>query len=233
MGFLLPAAVIGAEVAGSGATAAAMTAVGEGAMLASSVTGAALAPAAATAATAGGTSLASLAAYSSLAASGLGAVTSMVGAGQAAGANSAYAAYNAQVAENNRLISEQNSKMASAVGNQQATIEGEKTRATVGAIKAQQAASNIDVNKGSAVDVRSSAAELGELNALTVRSNAARAAYGYDVQASGAAGQAGLDRAMAGNAANAGTTTQISSLLAGASSLGSQYATGKRLGLLG
>lgn len=157
----------------------------------------------------------------------------MIGAGQGAGANSAYAAYNAQVAANNQLIAQENSRLASAAGNQQATIEGQKTRAAVGGIKAQQAASGIDVNRGSAVDVRSSAAELGELNALTVRSNAARQAYGYDVQAASAGGQAGLDSAMAGNAANAGRINQISSLLAGASSAGSQFATGKRLGLFG
>jgi hypothetical protein len=54
-----------------------------------------------------------------------------------------------------------------------------------GAIAAQRvgfAAGNIDVSYGSAVDVQADAAYLGELDALTIRTNAAREAWGYNVQ---------------------------------------------------
>jgi len=224
-----------APVAAATAASAAGTAAAAGtvaATTAAATTAAAAGTAAAGTAAAAGTSWASIATYASLASTALGAVTSFMGAGNSAKAAAGTAAYNAQVAENNRLIALENSRMASASGNQQATIEGMKTRAAVGSMKAQQAASGVNVNTGSAVDVRSSAAELGELNALTVRSNAARQAYGYDVQAANAGGEAELQRASGRNAANAGVTTQISSLLGGAASVGGQFAQGKRLGLI-
>lgn len=53
----------------------------------------------------------------------------------------------------------------------------------VGAQRAGYAAGNIDVGYGSAVDVQADAAFLGELDALTLRTNAAREAWGYQVEA--------------------------------------------------
>jgi hypothetical protein len=58
-----------------------------------------------------------------------------------------------------------------------------KVRGAIGAQRAGFAASNIDVGYGSAVDVQADAAFLGELDALTIRSNAAREAWGFKVQA--------------------------------------------------
>lgn len=54
---------------------------------------------------------------------------------------------------------------------------------TIGQQRTAFAASNIDVSFGSAVDVQADAAYLGELDALTIRTNAAREAWGYKVQA--------------------------------------------------
>jgi len=54
-------------------------------------------------------------------------------------------------------------------------------RGTIGAQRAGFAAGNIDVGYGSAVDVQADAATLGELDALTIRTNAAREAWGYKV----------------------------------------------------
>lgn len=104
------------------------------------------------------------------------------------------AKYNAQVQSNNAQIALQNATLAGQKGAANAAIEQQKTRATVGAIKAAQAANGIDLSSGSAVDVRSSAAELGQLNAITVRSNAAREAYGYQTQSSSHMAQSQLDR---------------------------------------
>ena len=56
-------------------------------------------------------------------------------------------------------------------------------RGTIGAQRAGIAAGNVDVSYGSAVDVQADAAFLGELDALTIRTNAAREAWGYQVQA--------------------------------------------------
>jgi len=53
----------------------------------------------------------------------------------------------------------------------------------IGTQTAATAANNIDVNYGSAVDVRADAAFLGEMDALTIRTNAAREAWGFNVAA--------------------------------------------------
>ena len=55
-------------------------------------------------------------------------------------------------------------------------------RGLVGSQRAGFAAGNIDVGYGSAVDVQADAAFLGELDALTIRTNAAREAWGYQVE---------------------------------------------------
>jgi hypothetical protein len=59
--------------------------------------------------------------------------------------------------------------------------QGVKT--SIGAMRAGFAASNVDVGFGSAVDTQADAAYLGELDALQIRTNAAREAWGYKVQA--------------------------------------------------
>lgn len=55
-------------------------------------------------------------------------------------------------------------------------------RAAIAAQRVGFAAGNIDVSYGSAVDVQGDAAYLGELDALTIRTNAAREAWGFSVQ---------------------------------------------------
>ena len=59
----------------------------------------------------------------------------------------------------------------------------QQTEQTIGAQRVSLAAQNVDVNKGSSLDVQADAAYLGELDALTIRSNAAKEAYGFSVQA--------------------------------------------------
>jgi len=135
---------------------------------------------------------------------------------QAASAN-----YNAAVAANNAQIATQNATVAGQVGAEQTAIEQQRTRAAIGGIKAAQGASGIDINSGSAVDVRSSAEELGQLNAITVRSNAARTAYGYQSQAKSDAAQAELDQQEAGYDKTAGYDKAATTLLGSAVS-GSQ-----------
>lgn len=55
-------------------------------------------------------------------------------------------------------------------------------RGAIGAQRVEFAAGNIDVSYGSAVDVQADVAFLGELDALTIRTNAAREAWGYKVE---------------------------------------------------
>lgn len=55
-------------------------------------------------------------------------------------------------------------------------------KALVSSQRVGYAAGNLDVNYGSAVDVQADAAYLGELDALTIRTNAAREAWGFRVE---------------------------------------------------
>lgn len=58
-----------------------------------------------------------------------------------------------------------------------------KTEQVIGAQRTSLAAQGVDVNRGSALDVQADAAYLGELDALTIKNNAAKEAWGFRVQA--------------------------------------------------
>lgn len=59
----------------------------------------------------------------------------------------------------------------------------QETEKTIGSQRVALANQGVDINKGSALDVVADAAYLGELDALTIRNNAAKEAWGYKVQA--------------------------------------------------
>lgn len=94
------------------------------------------------------------------------------------------AAKEAGEAEAGRL--EYNARIAEAQGDDallRGTEEEQRFRSTVrgliGSQRAAFAAQGVDVASGSAVDVQADAAYLGELDALTIRSNAQREAWGF------------------------------------------------------
>lgn len=222
---------MGWGVAGAGAIGAdaALDASTAGAVLSTTAAGATIAAVPAAAAAAGAaTSTASILSTVGMVGSALSGVTGALGAVRSAGATSASAQYQAQVAQNNASIALGQANQATAAGAQEVETQGLKTRAEVGAIKAAQAASNVDVNTGSAVDVRSSAAELGELDALTIRSNAEKQAFGYETAAAGFTGQAALASSQASQAPIAGAISATGSLLSGATGVGNQYLAWQR-----
>lgn len=102
--------------------------------------------------------------------------------------------YNSQLNSVNSNIAKQNAAIAGQAGAEQATLSSERSRATLGSVKANQAASGIDVNSGSASDTQASVSEIGELDALTVRSNATKEAYGYKAQSENFEAQSNLDK---------------------------------------
>lgn len=147
----------------------------------------------------------------------------VIGGIQQGQAEKAQATYNASVAAANAQIAKNKAAMAGAAGTAQVEQAQLETRAKVGGLLAAEAAGNIDVTKGSALDVRSSAAQLGELNALTVRSNAARTAYGYQTEAASETGQQGLYQSEANNAMPAAEIGAFGNVLGGATSAASRY----------
>lgn len=155
----------------------------------------------------------------------LGAGVSAIGSISQAHATAASDQYQAQVADNNSIIASQNATATQAAGDIAAQNSGLKTRAALGAQTAAIGANGVDVNTGSAAAVRQGTAQTGYLDALTIRSNAARQAYGYETQAVSDVAQADLDRKGASNASTAGDIGAATSLLSGASSVGRSYAT--------
>lgn len=59
-----------------------------------------------------------------------------------------------------------------------------QSQQVIGAQRAALASQGVDVNSGSAAEAQASTAYLGELDAVTLRNNATREAWGYQVQAS-------------------------------------------------
>src|SRR4051812_21939466 len=100
----------------------------------------------------------------------------------AASAKSKAANYNAQIQERNSEVSLQNSRLAGEAGNVQLDQQGLKSKAISGEIKANQGASGVDVGSESFSDVRESQRELSQTDAINIRANATKEAYGYQVQ---------------------------------------------------
>lgn len=133
------------------------------------------------------------------------------------------AEYNSQVAQNNAKIATQNATWAAQEGEANAGQQGLKTKATVAATLASEGASGVDVNSGSFQNVRSSEKELGTLDALTIRSNAARTAYGYETQATGDIAQSQLDKAQGKNSELSSYLNAGSTVLSGVGNAASKY----------
>lgn len=125
---------------------------------------------------------------------------------------SAYSAQ-AQIARNNAVLAQRNADVTMGEGEQATQRQQLKNRAAIGALTAEQAASGVDVNTGSAVDTKESAAELGQYDALTIRSNYARKAYGYRVEAQNDLNEAAMDKAAEKNSALGGYLGGFTSLL--------------------
>lgn len=139
-------------------------------------------------------------------------------------------AYQAQVAKNNQAIADQYAQMELAKGRQMEETKRLATAQQEGAIRAAAGASGLDPNSGSPVRLQEDTARVGEEDALTIRANAARAAYGYRVQGLNYGAQAGLDEMASADAARGGALGAFSSILGGASSTADKWARFKQSG---
>lgn len=145
------------------------------------------------------------------------------GADKKADAEAAAAAYKAQVARNNAIIAERNAQAATEAGARKGQANDLKTRNLIGTQLVTQAASGLDVNTGSAVDVRQSTADLGRLDTLTIINNAAREASGQRAMAANFEAEAMLQDRTAEYAREAGDINIMSSLLGSATSVSDKW----------
>lgn len=174
---------------------------------------------------------ASTLAMASLAMTTISAGVSAYGAIQQGKAQSAALEYQAQVARNNQTIASQYSQQAIADGENKVAAKQQQTAQMIGAQRAAMAANGVDLDSGSPLRLQEDSAKLGNLDALTIRNNAAREAYGYQLQGLSYAQQAQLDQSAADNAVTAGNLNAFSSIVGGASSLGSKWLDYKKSGV--
>lgn len=142
---------------------------------------------------------------------------------QAAGVNAAQARYQAQVAAQNKTLMDR--QAADAVQRGQVAEQNRRyqTRQQIGQQTAALAAQGTDL-EGSPLDILGDTAAAGELDAVTIRSNAAREAYGYQVQGLGYGNQSILESTRAANSVYTPNYLGAgASLLAGVSTLGEKW----------
>lgn len=114
----------------------------------------------------------------------------------------------AQLSEYNAAVADLQAQDAVTRGELDANTFRTRTRALIGEQRAGFAAGNIDVGFGSAVDVQADAAFVGELDALTIRTNAARQAWGFKVEGQDQRMRATIQRKEGANAAAVGKARQ-------------------------
>jgi hypothetical protein len=153
------------------------------------------------------------------------------GAAAQGSANSQMYAYQAGIANLNQQIAGQNQEFAFQTGDQQALREGLKQGQRMGAIKTNQAASGFDIRSGSNAQVQASQANLDSIDTATIRSNAAKVAYGYQETGAVSGMQSELYTKAAGNAAQAGGINAAASILGGATSVANMWLQGNQTGM--
>jgi hypothetical protein len=131
--------------------------------------------------------------------------------------------YQAAVANNNAIVAKQNATRAEQAGEAAAENESRKGAAELAKVKTAQAASGIDVNTGSAVDVQAGERETNQLNTETVFQNDLLKAYGYRVNAENFQSEAALDTAKADEAVPASVLAAGGGLLSSAASVGGKW----------
>lgn len=170
-------------------------------------------------------------AAASLASSIGGGILGVFGADKKADAESAAYAYKAQVARNNAIIAERNATAAREAGAVKGQINDLKTKSLIAQQLVTQAASGLDVNTGTAVNVRESTHDVGRLDTLTIIANAGKEAVGYLTQAAGFQAEAQLNEASGKYAREAGDINIMSSLLGSATSVTDKYVGFKTKGV--
>lgn len=159
--------------------------------------------------------------------------------------------YKAGVAEMNRKLKLADADYARWAGETEATQSGMKTKFAVGTVKAKQAGSGLEVDFGSGNAVRDSMLEIGRYDQSMIRHNAARKAYGYEVEAASQEAEKNLDvmsaesstrAAMftrmggeqgASAASTAGDIGALTSILGASGSVASKWIQGSSLGNIG
>lgn len=135
--------------------------------------------------------------------------------------------YAAEVYGRNADLAEEQAKDAVARGRESEMALRRKSRGLAGSQRANFAAQGLNTNVGSARDVVRSDQALGNLDAMTIRNNAAREAFGFNRQAQYDREDAQMALAGGKNRANAIRKEAIGTLLTTGTSLAGTYMSGR------
>lgn len=135
---------------------------------------------------------------------------------QQGNAANASAKYNAQISNMNASIADKQARDALERGKLAEQEKRRDTQRLLGAQTAAYAANGVDLSFGSPLDTITGSAALGEIDALTIRSNANREAYDFEVKGSNLRAQANLQRAEGKSAKTGSLLAAGGTLLGGA-----------------
>lgn len=131
--------------------------------------------------------------------------------------------YQAGVARANAILAKQDAIYATRVGEVEAQQQGMRGRAIVGRTTVGYGAGNISTATGSPSRVLSSETAITQANEGTVRANAAKRAYGFNVAAAEDTASAGALDIAAGTAKEASYMTMASTLIGGAGNVADKW----------
>ena len=135
----------------------------------------------------------------------------------------AMADYRAAVARNNGIVADRAAQDALARG----SVAEQRSRLETARLKGRQrtvlAGLGQQVDTGSALDITSDTAQLGELDALTIRSNAEREAYNLRVRGMQFGQEAVLEEATGANALSAGYFGAAGTLASGVGTVADRW----------
>ncbi|MBX5020427.1 virion core protein, T7 gp14 family [Rhizobium lentis] len=137
--------------------------------------------------------------------------------------------YNAQVAEMNAKIADRQAKDAIDRGKQEEQQKRFQTAQLQGRQRAAMAANGVDLSFGSPLDTIVDTAKMGEVDALNIRTNAYREAYGYKVEGTNQRASAKLDRMRGDAAVKGGYLDAVGTILGGGAKA---YSTAKGIGAI-
>jgi hypothetical protein len=151
---------------------------------------------------------------------------SILGTGMSAFGGMQQGRYQAAVAKNNQRLAERQAEDALRRGDLAEDQQRRKTGLILGTQRAGLAGQGTALDEGSPLDIVGDTAMVGETDALTIRSNAEREAWGYRAQAMNFGAQADIERSRAGLLGTG------ASLLGGGVGILDRWSTYRRAGML-
>jgi len=137
------------------------------------------------------------------------------------------AQYQAAVARNNQMIADQYAQSEIEKGKIEEQGKRMETAQRQSAIRAAVAGSGFDPTGETPLRLANDTGTLGELDALTIRNNAARAAYGYRVKGMNYMAEASLAEMRGKAAGEGGTLNAWSSVISGAAGVADKWSKWK------